>query len=243
MKMAYTISTRFNHSAARQHNIRNPKYVASKKHIHAGGVYEVWRDLNLTEVYNSVFGDAVAEFNSHARPDRQINSYRAAVRKSAKQHEVYEEVVTIGNKDHLPHNRVGKQIMQEYVAAWEERNPNMIMTGAYYHADEDGAPHVHIDFVPVGTGYKRGMSMRASYSRALENMGYRGHDAAAKWWRAENDVLESICAAHGVEVTHPQRGKDVEHLSTEDYKAARDVMREMTAAALEHSNHEDDILL
>ena len=105
------------------------------------------------------------------RPDRKIRNYHAEVKKSARKHDVYEMVAQVGSKDNAPDEKLGYKILREYADGWEERNPNLEAIGIYYHADEPGAPHVHIDYVPVAHGYSRGPGMQASLTKALREQG------------------------------------------------------------------------
>ena len=49
-----------------------------------------------------------------------------------------------------------KRALIEYVNTFEQRNPNLKLIGAYIHMDE-ASPHLHLDYVPVAHGYKRGL--------------------------------------------------------------------------------------
>lgn len=96
--------------------------------------------------------------------------------------------------------------MKEFVQGWKERNPNLELIGAYYHADEQGSPHVHLDYIPVAHGYTRGMETQTGLVRALGEIGYQkvGKETAQiQWERSENAELERICRAHGISVEHP----------------------------------------
>ncbi|MBR3439764.1 MAG: hypothetical protein IKH13_09715 [Clostridia bacterium] len=131
----------------------------------------------------------------------------------------YEMIVSVGNMEERIPEELSYEILTEFVEGWKEKNPNMYMFGCYYHADEQGVPHVHIDYIPVGTNYTRGMKKQVSSSKALEEMGFvtdtfKG-TAQVKWIHSENERLETICNNHGVEVYHPQTGK--EHLEKDLY--------------------------
>lgn len=55
----------------------------------------------------------------------------------------------------------------------QKNNPNAIVFGAYFHADEPGsAPHLHVDFILVKRQNKRGLSIQVSQEGALKEMGY-----------------------------------------------------------------------
>ena len=59
----------------------------------------------------------------------------------------------------------------EHVPGFIDRNPNLKPVQIDYHADEDGAPHVHFVCVPVA-GYDKGMRLRKSFTQALIQQGF-----------------------------------------------------------------------
>lgn len=221
-----TISTHLGKKVRRNHNIRDARCVAKEPHIHQGGIYEIWADKPLQEAYEEIFGDAVAEYNENQkRADRRIGDYLQTVQQDGRRVPCYEMIAGIytdpEDKD-IP-ERERRQILREYMDGWERRNPNLRIVGTYYHADEDGQPHIHIDFVPVGEGYKRGMQKQASMDKALKCMGYQNEGRGSHgtpvvfWEKAENAELERICQEHGISIEHPDRGTG-KHLETEIYK-------------------------
>ena len=110
--------------------------------------------------------------------------------------------------------------MKEFVETWQKRNPNLELIGAYYHADEQGEPHVHIDYVPVAHGYTRGMRVQNGVVKALKEMGFEKNGketAQIAWERRENKVLEDICIGFGLNIVHPREHR--KHLDTATYKA------------------------
>ena len=251
--MPYTIATHVGTKIARQHNIRDKRITDKEAHIDPNGKHEVWLNCNLTEkeAYHKLFDSAVAEYNSRQkRNDRRISDYYEKIRNDKQKHTAYEMIVSVGNMEERIPEELSYEILTEFVEGWKEKNPNMYMFGCYYHADEQGVPHVHIDYIPVGTNYTRGMKKQVSSSKALEEMGYTlaksfeeafeiikndlGHHfdpvigqifiehmdtfkgtAQVKWIHSENERLETICNNHGVEVYHPQTGK--EHLEKDLY--------------------------
>ena len=96
------------------------------------------------------------------------------------------------------------------------------MIGAYYHADEDGVPHVHIDYIPVATGYVNGMTTQSALVKALGQQGFtkEGKETAQiKWERRENAELEKWCNAFGIEeIDHPRIEGRKHIIDTERYK-------------------------
>ena len=220
--MPYTIATHVGTKIARQHNIRDKRITDKEAHIDPNGKHEVWFNCNLTEkeAYHKLFDSAVDEYNSRQkRNDRKISDYYEKIKSDKQKHTAYEMIVSIGNMDERIPEELSYEILTEYVEGWKEKNPNMYMFGCYYHADEQGVPHVHIDYIPVGTNYTRGMKKQVSSSKALEEMGFvtdtfKG-TAQVKWIHSENERLETICNNHGVEIYHPQTGK--EHLEKDLY--------------------------
>ncbi len=204
--MAYTIRTHTSSTLARGHNIRGRRITDKEAHIDPQGVYEVWHDETERQAYRRLFGAAQEAYNAkQTRADRQIKDYYATVSKDAKRHTAYEMIVAIGNRDNPPDPAVGKAILREFVGGWADRNPNMALIGAYYHADEEGVPHVHVDYIPVAHGYKRGMETQTGYAKALAEMGYDGRMGGSDWWAAENAALEEICLEYGLEIEHPDK--------------------------------------
>ncbi|MCI7758518.1 MAG: hypothetical protein MSH49_00660 [[Eubacterium] saphenum] len=96
-----------------------------------------------------------------------------------------------------------KQDDDIFIPSFEERNPSFQVIYAVQHNDEwCGAPHIHIDFVPVGSGYTKGPKKQVGYQRALENMGFTDKRIAYKQWREkECDLLKEICSYFGLEAT------------------------------------------
>lgn len=189
----------------------------------------VWKDETLRRAYTRIFGDAVKEYNAkQKRQDRKIKSYYAQIKNSKNKEKLfYEDVVQWGKMaDYLEHpeyRQVAKECLLEYLEGFEERNPNLEIIGAYIHMDE-ASPHLHLDYIPVATGYSRGLKKRNGLTKALENMGIvvKGaskHDNASMVWKArERKVFGDICRAHNLvvdkEISTPER----DTLSVLDYK-------------------------
>lgn len=238
--MGVTISTHNGSAAHRSHNIREPRTVDKQEHIDKNGHYEVWRDEPPKQAYKRLFDKSVKEYNDkQTRADRKITDYYKQVCQSEKQHPVYEMIVAVGSKDNPIDRATGKEILKDYCKGWQEQNPNLVMIGAYYHADEQGVPHVHIDYVPVAHGYTRGMATRTGLDKALREQGFikKGRETPQiQWQRAENARLERLCRSRGIEVEHPskQAEKALEHKETKLYQREQDIEKaEKTITARE----------
>lgn len=191
-------------------------------------------DIPIKQAYDELFGEALAAYNAkQKRADRKIASYYDHV-KGLKTGEklFYEDVVQWGSKDDFTNEKTrqnAKECLIEYVNGFEKRNPNIKLIGAYIHMDE-ASPHLHLDYIPHAHGYKRGLSVRNSFSRALHEMGFeqdpetRKDNAAVQWKKHERAVFGDICAAHGLEVEEERASRG--SLSVDEYKEARDKMLE-----------------
>jgi len=128
---------------------------------------------DIKEMYEDVFGEAVEEYNAkQKRKDRVINNYYSKVLKDKKLETQREFIIQVGDmKDFQGDDREGKwnkanEILEKYVEHFEERNPNLKIYNAVIHNDES-SPHLHVNVVPVASGYKRGVQVQPSFDKAL----------------------------------------------------------------------------
>ena len=183
-----------------------------------------YRNEDIRAVYHELFDDALAHYNEkQTRRDRVIDDYYEKIR-TGKQEKLFEElIIQIGNKDDMnassENGRLARQMLDEYMQSFQQRNPTLRVFSAHLHMDE-ATPHLHIDFIPFTTGSKRGLETRVSLKKALEALGFAGgtksHTELNQWIEAEKQVLASIMARHDIE--WEQKGTHEEHLSVLDYK-------------------------
>ena len=219
--MGVTISTHNGSAVAREHNIRNPKVVSKEAHIKPNGKFEIWHDEKPRDAYNRLFGQALEEYNNkQKRSDRKIKDYYNHICNDKMKHPVYEMIIAVGNRDNTVDEETGYSVLRAFYDGWKQRNPNLELIGAYYHADEDGVPHIHIDYVPVATGYVNGMTTQSALVKALGQQGFHKEGKATaqiKWEKRENIELEKLCNSFGIDVEHPLiEGR--KHIETERYK-------------------------
>lgn len=210
-----------NGSAYRKlHNERDYDTCIKEEHIDLSRPHENWINKDPEEVYHELFDEALNEYNSkQKRQNRKIQDYYDFIEKDKKKKPVYEMI--IGVYDYITSKETKKEIMKEFVDTWQERNPNLILIGAYYHDDELGKdPHVHIDYIPVGYDMTRGMKVQNSLSQALKQQGfYTGKKkitAQIAWEKRENQYLEYLCNQRNIEIVH--YAKDSVHFNTRMYK-------------------------
>lgn len=189
-------------------------------------------DLNIRQAYQSIFGKAVAEYNNkQRRSDRKIEDYYSYIQKSKNGEKLfYEDILQWGKKEDFQSEETrekAKRALIEYVNTFEQRNPNLKLIGAYIHMDE-ASPHLHLDYVPVAHGYKRGLSARNSLDRAMKEMGFipekesRQNNATKMWKENERSYFGDICRNMGLSVEAERKARG--SLSVEEYKAAKDEM-------------------
>lgn len=195
-----------------------------------------YRNEDIRTVYHELFDDALARYNEkQTRRDRVIDDYYEKIR-TGKQEKLFEElIIQIGNKDDMnassENGQLARQILDEYMQSFQQRNPTLRVFSAHLHMDE-ATPHLHIDFIPFTTGSKRGLETRVSLKKALEALGFAGgtksHTELNQWIESEKQALASIMARHAIE--WDQKGTHEEHLSVLDYKKQE---RSKEVAALE----------
>ena len=155
------------------------------KHIKSEytGLNEVLIHKNIKDIYEKEFAQAVKDYNAkQKRKDRKIEDYYSKVKHSKNQRTQIEFIVQVGNVDDYKNdkNRItsslwqdSKKILENYFENFQKRNPNLIAYNAVIHMDE-ATPHLHLNVVPVAhlKNVKRGLTVKPSLDRALEEEGY-----------------------------------------------------------------------
>lgn len=226
MKKQITVSVHNGTKVSRAHNVRNRKVTDKEPHIDKNGWYAIWHDEPLRDAYKRLFGKAQEEFNlKQTRNDRKVVDYLSAVKKSAKQHAVYETIITLGNVDEHPEPHESYEILQQVYGEWKMKYPNLAVVGAYFHADEKGAPHLHIDYVPIAHGYKKGLAVQNGLVKAFGEMGFilKGKDTAQiQWQRDLKSKVTELAKERGFKVVEPTV-KRKKHVETALYKLEKQV--------------------
>ena len=179
---------------------------------------------NIKAVYHELFDEALERYNAkQTRADRKIENYYEKIRSGKQEKPFHEIILQVGNKDDMSadsdEGRLAAAMLDEYMRAFQERNPNLRVFSAHLHMDE-ATPHLHIDFVPFTTGSKRGLDTRVSLKQALAAQGFkggtRGDTEWSQWVRSEKEQLSLVMERHGIE--WEDRGTHDKHLSVLDYK-------------------------
>ena len=226
--MKYTLSLHNQGSKANQgHNRRDEKSISKSSNIDASKIDNniVIVDQDVRDAYKELFQSAVDEFNSkQTHSDRIIKDYYSKIDKDPKKHTAYECIVQIGGKAEGWPGEDAINALIDYAYSFEDRNPNLHVIGAYIHADEEGAPHLHLDYIPFAE-CSRGMSIQTTLTGALKAQGFttnHKHDTAQiQWEQSERDAMRDICSNLGIDL-HEQGIGRKRHFSVSEYKALQD---------------------
>lgn len=190
----------------------------------------ICRNIPIQDAYDQIFGKALSEYNQRQRdvnhPERQIKNYYDHISRSKQEKPFYEFVVAFGNMNdkYTDIYPVLKRCLDEYITNFDARNPNFKVFQKIVHLDEKGIDHAHLDFIPVSTHNKRGLSIKNSFRGALKEMGYTGKTAFLDWRQSEEKYMAEILERHGLEFERGS-GRD-EHLNVRQYQAeAREINR------------------
>ena len=231
--MKRTISAMVGHGSV-NHNSR--KFHAKNTDPERSHLNVTYCQENIKAVYHELFDEALERYNAkQTRVDRRIENYYEKIRSGKQEKPFHEIILQVGNKDDMSadsdEGRLAATVLDEYMRAFQERNPNLRVFSAHLHMDE-ATPHLHIDFVPFTTGSKRGLDTRVSLKQALAAQGFkggtRGDTEWSQWVRSEKEQLSNLMERHGIE--WEDKGTHDKHLSVLDYKKEQ---RAKEIAALE----------
>ena len=231
--MKRTISAMVGHGSV-NHNSR--KFHAKNTDPERSHLNVTYCQKNIKAVYHELFDEALERYNAkQTRADRRIENYYEKIRSGKQEKPFHEIILQVGNKDDMSadsdEGRLAAAVLDEYIRAFQERNPNLRVFSAHLHMDE-ATPHLHIDFVPFTTGSKRGLDTRVSLKQALAAQGFkggtRGDTEWSQWVRSEKEQLSLVMERHGIE--WEDKGTHDKHLSVLDYKKEQ---RAKEIAALE----------
>lgn len=175
-------------------------------------------------------GEFVRPFNDYDDALNHLNYNKGRNPRSA----YYESIVQIGNQENQPDFETSKAILKEYLDTFQERNPNLRLLECHFHGDE-ATPHIHLDFVPVATGYKQGLDVQNGFDKALmqqmglERSGTKLKTPSLQWYEQEQEALVEIALKYGIEISSEkvlEPGRK-EHESVKAYKARQEATQEL----------------
>lgn len=170
---------------------------------------------NIQDAYRRLFDESVIKYNENQkRNDRKIKNYFDKIYRSKKEKTFYEFIVQVGNQNDQPDLKKCEEILEDFHKMMQKDYPNMAIFNSVVHVDES-TPHLHLDFIPIGEGYKKGLEKRVSMQKALQNLGFSNY---ADFRNELMQKFEIIAKNHDIE-----RKRDVavgeRHLTIQDYRA------------------------
>lgn len=170
---------------------------------------------SIQDAYHNLFNESVIKYNENQkRNDRKIKNYFDKIYRSKKEKPFYEFIAQVGNQGDQPDQKKCVEILEDFHKMMQKDYPNMKIFNSVIHVDES-TPHLHLDFIPVGEGYKKGLEKRVSMQKALQNLGFSNY---ADFRNELMQKFEIIAKRHKIE-----RKRDVavgeRHLTIQDYRA------------------------
>lgn len=169
---------------------------------------------DLQKVYHELFDESVIKYNdTQKRNDRKIKNYYDKIYRSKKEKPFYEFIIQVGNQNDQPSEKKCETILKEFNDMLIKDYPSLRVFNSVIHMDES-TPHLHIDFVPIGDGYKKGMEKRASFKRVLKNLGFSDF---REFQNALFFKFEEISKQHNIERV-PDVAIGAKHIPIQQYR-------------------------
>lgn len=143
-----------------------------------------------------------------------------------------------------------EEMAEEFLKRWKEKNPQCVVVGAYFHADEKGGPHLHIDYITVAYENKQGPAVQVSESKCLKEMGYEQADKLYDYETKRFDtpqirfedagraLLDEIMKEHEIEVIKNENAEEKQkHKEKNDYILEQETKK---ADKLEQANKDKE---
>jgi len=184
---------------------------------------------SLKELYKREFDEPLEKYNAkQKRADRQIKDYYKHIQASKKTALQQEMIIQVGDKDDFSSKeniQAANEILVKWFEKFKERNPNLKIYNAVIHNDE-ASPHLHLNFVPVASGYKRGLEKQVSFDKAIIQQDSTLNKARPfeDWREKEVQLLEKMLNERGIErvLVGTNEYKDVT-----EYKEKKDQLHEI----------------
>lgn len=207
-----------------------------------GNKYLVQKDIK--ELYQEEFGEVLENYNAkQKRNDRKINDYYKHIQSSKKTSLQQEMIVQVGDMKDFNYRadyEKANEILLEWFKDFEKRNPNLKVYNAVIHNDE-ASPHMHLNFVPVASGYKRGLEKQVSFDRAImqQDVTLDKTRPFDDWREKEVQLLEKALKERGIErkLVGTNEYKDVN-----EYKEKKDLEREIRWLEREVAKKKDELV-
>ena len=174
---------------------------------------------------------------------------RGRVQYTADGHEIHPQRVE---------REINKRAIRRFCEDFEANYQNFKIALCAYHADEQymnargvyewGIEHAHIDFIPVASGYSRGLTKQAGMRKALEQMGFKNrYESDGTYKNAYQDFCSdaqtrfeeilhqeylryyiedkkmSFEDIEDLEIIHPAKGKGKQNLDPDVFRTTKEL--------------------
>jgi len=162
----------------------------------------------IKDMYKDLFDSEVASYNAkQRRKDRKINDYYSKVKNDGSLDLQREFIVQFGDKDFLE-NYGGEEVytlfankLIEYQNWFKTEFPDLKVYNSIIHMDE-ATPHLHLNVIPVASGYKQGMKKRPSFSKWLKNNNLEFKEFREIQTNKLSELIHSMGAERKIVGTH-----------------------------------------
>lgn len=175
---------------------------------------------DVRKVYSTEFNKALKEYNvKQTREDRKIDDYFSHV--AGKQQDVAVEIIfQIGDKDFWNGRDFDRDnidfVYRELLKKLRKQMPDFVVANAVVHYDE-ASPHMHVVGVPVGRGFKRGLSTKVSKRSVFTQ------ETLSKILQGELREVAERCAVWFLDAELKEKRKGRNHdLSVMEYKVQKE---------------------
>lgn len=199
----------------------------------------VIRQSTIQEAYKEVFGEAVEEYNAkQKRKDRKIDDYYLHVYHSKTLDLQREMIIGLGNKEDWEKlgyekkkeaGQLIKEVIEDFI---KDKKDHIHVYNAVVHLDEAGAPHAHINFIPLAHGYKNGLKTQPSWTKSLAQMGYpgKGRKPFMAFRETEVERIGRIAKKYGIE---RKLGETNPLPDVQTYKRVKDLEKQAKAKEID----------
>ena len=175
---------------------------------------------DVKNVYRKEFDAALQEYNAkQTRPERRIGDYFEHVSET-EQDMAVEVIIQCGDKKFWEQNSDDKifmkQVYKQLLLKLQKYLPDFKIANAVVHFDE-ASPHMHVVGVPVGRGFKRGLSTKVS-KRSVFTPQILSEVLQDKMRADANHYMKAIFQQ---EVKEKKKGKNHD-LTVAEYKVAKE---------------------
>ena len=175
---------------------------------------------DVKRVYHEEFDEALKEYNAkQTREDRKIEDYFSHV--AEKQQDIAVEIIfQIGDKEFWEKQKIPRKnveyVYEDILDYLQQYLTNFVVANAVVHYDE-ASPHMHVVGVPVGRGFKRGLTTKVSKRSVFTQ------ETLSKILQGELREIAEICVMKYLNMEFKEKQKGRNHdLSVMEYKVKKE---------------------